>query len=107
MTFRHLKIFIAVAQAGSMSAAARELYIAQPTVSQVIAEIENEYGTGCLSGFPGGSTSPGKDASFWIMPGISPLYLRRWNGTCTMPPGTGPSGWAPPSPWAAVYCLRW
>ena len=44
MTFRHLKIFIAVAQAGSMSAAARELYIAQPTVSQVIAEIENEYG---------------------------------------------------------------
>lgn len=44
MTFRHLKIFIAVAQTGSMSAAARELYIAQPTVSQVIAEIENEYG---------------------------------------------------------------
>lgn len=44
MTFRHLKIFIAVAQSGSMSAAARELYIAQPTVSQVIAEIENEYG---------------------------------------------------------------
>ena len=44
MTFRHLKIFIAVVQTGSMSAAARELYIAQPTVSQVIAEIENEYG---------------------------------------------------------------
>ena len=38
MTFRHLKIFIAVAQTGSMSAAARELYIAQPTVSQVIAD---------------------------------------------------------------------
>ena len=27
MTFRHLKIFIAVAQTGSMSAAARELYL--------------------------------------------------------------------------------
>ena len=44
MTIRHLRIFIAVAEAGTMSGAARELYIAQPTVSQVIGEMEDAYG---------------------------------------------------------------
>lgn len=44
MTIRHLKIFIAVADTGKMSTAAKNLYIAQPTVSQVIAEIEENYG---------------------------------------------------------------
>ncbi len=33
MTIRHLQIFIAVAETGSMSAAAKRLYISQPTVS--------------------------------------------------------------------------
>lgn len=47
MTIRHLKIFIAVADTGKMSLAAKRLYIAQPTVSQVIAEIEETYGV-CL-----------------------------------------------------------
>ena len=40
MTIRHLHIFIAVAETGSMSAAAKRLFISQPTVSQVIAEME-------------------------------------------------------------------
>ena len=44
MTIRHLHIFIAVAETGSMSAAAKRLFISQPTVSQVIAEMEEEYG---------------------------------------------------------------
>lgn len=44
MTIRHLKIFIAVAESGKMSSAAKKLYITQPTVSQVIAEIEENYG---------------------------------------------------------------
>ena len=43
-TIRHLRIFIAVAEAGKMSLAAKSLYIAQPTVSQAVAEIEAEYG---------------------------------------------------------------
>lgn len=43
MTLRHLKIFVAVADCGSMSAAANKLYISQPTVSQAIAEIEKNY----------------------------------------------------------------
>ena len=44
MTIRHLKVFIAVAQTGKMGAAAKELYISQPTVTQVISEIEEQYG---------------------------------------------------------------
>lgn len=43
MTIRHLRILIAVADTGKMSAAAKQLYIAQPTVSQAIGEIENFY----------------------------------------------------------------
>lgn len=44
MTLRHLKIFIAVCDTGSMTAAAKELFIAQPAVSFAIAEMENYYG---------------------------------------------------------------
>lgn len=44
MTLRHLKIFITVADLGSMTAAAKALYIAQPTVSQSISELEDYYG---------------------------------------------------------------
>lgn len=43
MTIRHLKIFIAVAETGSMSAAAQRLYLSQPTVSQAIQELEKHY----------------------------------------------------------------
>ena len=45
MTLRHLKIFITVADLGSMTAAAKALYISQPTVSQSISELEDYYGT--------------------------------------------------------------
>jgi len=40
MTIRHLKIFIAVAETGKMSAAAINIFISQPTVSQAIKELE-------------------------------------------------------------------
>lgn len=43
MTIRHLKIFIAVAQTGLMSAAANRLYLTQPTVSQAIRDLEDHY----------------------------------------------------------------
>ena len=43
MTIRHLKIFIAVAESGSMSATANQFYISQPTVSQTIRELEKHY----------------------------------------------------------------
>ena len=43
MTIRHLKIFIAVAETGFMSAAANRLYLTQPTVSQAIRDLEDHY----------------------------------------------------------------
>lgn len=43
MTIRHLKVFLAVAETGKMSAAADQLFIAQPSVSQAIADIEKYY----------------------------------------------------------------
>ncbi len=43
MTIRHLKIFICVCKHGSMTRAAEELFIAQPAVSNSIAEIEKSY----------------------------------------------------------------
>lgn len=43
MTIRHLKIFIAVAETASMSAAANRLYLTQPTVSQAIRDMEDYY----------------------------------------------------------------
>lgn len=45
MTIRHLKIFLAVADSGTMSQAARRLYITQPSVSQAVRELEEHYHT--------------------------------------------------------------
>ena len=45
MNIRHLKIFIEVAESGKMSIAAAKFYISQPSVSQVIRELENHYHT--------------------------------------------------------------
>lgn len=43
MTIRHLRIFVEVAETGSMSTAARNCFISQPTVSQTIHELEKHY----------------------------------------------------------------
>lgn len=44
MTIRHLRIFAAVYECGSTTAAAKKLFISQPSVSFAIAELENYYG---------------------------------------------------------------
>lgn len=44
MTLRHLRIFIKVAELGSMTAASKALFVAQPTVSQAVSELEDYYG---------------------------------------------------------------
>ncbi len=43
MTIRHLKVFVCVAKHLSMTKAAEELFVAQPAVSNAIAEIEKNY----------------------------------------------------------------
>ncbi len=45
MTKRHLKIFSEVYTTGSMTAAAKKLYMTQPSVSQAIRELEAHYHT--------------------------------------------------------------
>lgn len=44
MTLRHLKIFITVFETGSVTAAAKKLFIAQPSVSLALRELEENYG---------------------------------------------------------------
>lgn len=43
MTIRHLKFFICVCKCGSVTKAAEELFVAQPAVSNTIADIEKHY----------------------------------------------------------------
>lgn len=45
MTIRHLKIFVAVCEEGSITKAGQKLYMAQPTVSFAVSELEKHYGT--------------------------------------------------------------
>lgn len=44
MTLRHFRIFIEVASTGSITQAAHNLYLTQPTVSAAIRELETHYG---------------------------------------------------------------
>jgi DNA-binding transcriptional LysR family regulator len=44
MDLRHFRIFLTVCDTGSMTRAAKNLYMTQPSVSQAITEMEKEYG---------------------------------------------------------------
>lgn len=44
MTIRHLKIFVAVCKEGSVTKAGQRLFMAQPTVSFAVSELEKYYG---------------------------------------------------------------
>jgi DNA-binding transcriptional LysR family regulator len=44
MTLRHLKIFVTVCGEGGITKAAQKLFLAQPTVSFAVAELEKHYG---------------------------------------------------------------
>lgn len=51
-TLRQLTAFIAVAEYKKMSDAAKKLYISQPTVSQIISDLENEYEVQLFERYP-------------------------------------------------------
>ena len=70
MTIRYLTIFLAVAEYGTMSAAAKQLYLSQPTVSQAIREMEQHYHGLLFERF-------GKSVEnyYFLMPGIWSVSL--------------------------------
>lgn len=45
MTIRHLKIFVTVCEEGNITKAGQKLFMAQPTVSLAVSELEKHYGT--------------------------------------------------------------
>lgn len=52
MNLKNLTVFITVAKHGNMSSAAKELFITQPTVSQIILSLEQEYDVILFDRFP-------------------------------------------------------
>ncbi|MCQ5131033.1 LysR family transcriptional regulator [Butyricicoccus faecihominis] len=44
MTLRHLRIFVAICETGSATAAGEMLYLAQPSISLALSELESHYG---------------------------------------------------------------
>lgn len=44
MTIKHLRIFVTVCKEGSTSKASKKLFIAQPSISLAISELEKYYG---------------------------------------------------------------
>ena len=67
MTIRHLRIFLAVADSGTMSQAAKKLYITQPSVSQAVRSWKNTIGFFCLNGYPRNFTSLWQGKPFTLM----------------------------------------
>lgn len=52
MLIRQLSVFLTVCRTGSMTAAAEELFMTQPAVSQTIRELEEHYNTKLFDRFP-------------------------------------------------------
>lgn len=61
----YFKTFYYVARCGSISAAAQQLFISQPAVSQIIKHLENDLGSSLFSAPPKGSASPRKGKSLF------------------------------------------
>src|SRR3954467_9835112 len=60
MELRHLRYFVAVAEAGSLTLAARKLHTSQPSLSRQIRDLEDEAGAQMLTrGARGIELSPG------------------------------------------------
>ena len=54
MELRQLRYFVSIADMGSMSRASRALYISQPSLSQQVAQLEDEVGARLLTRLPSG-----------------------------------------------------
>lgn len=74
MDIRQLRYFIAIAEAGSLSAAAQKLHIAQPSLSQHLANMEQELEVQLVVRSPRGSTLTAEGE----------VLLRHAHGICDM-----------------------
>ena len=82
---RHLRYFVAVAEAGTFTEAAQRMFIAQPTLSHQLRRLEDIVGTRLLhrrrEGVRRGSSTggrPAKGSSGTSHPEAWPLLPRRW-----------------------------
>lgn len=73
MTLQQLKYFIEVANCGSINKAAERLFIAQPSLSNALRELETEIGLELLTRTPRGISLTTDGAEFLATPG------RSWN----------------------------
>lgn len=64
MKLRQIEYFVAVAEAGSLTKASRQLYIAQPSLSQQISSLEDELGAKLFERLPRGLQLTGEGRAF-------------------------------------------
>src|SRR4051812_50216838 len=98
ITWDDVRIFLAVAEAGSVSGAARQLKFGQPTISRRLAEMEQAIGSRLFARGVGGATltgagerllAPAKNMAGWAGEGA-----RAARAQDAVPPGVG--GLTPP-----------
>ena len=70
MDLKGLQYVVAVADAGSFTEAAKNLFVAQPALSRKVAQIEREFGTEFLPARGGGFGSPRRERCFASGPGM-------------------------------------
>lgn len=75
MQLQQLRYFIEVAQTGSISTAAKNLYLSQPSLSQQIINLEKELGISLLIRHSRSVSLSDAGSSSWSTPGGS--WVRR------------------------------
>lgn len=68
MTLQQLRYIVAIAEAGTLSGAAKALFISQPSLTKTVQELENEWASRSLNGPTKGSFSPMMEKSFRLCP---------------------------------------
>lgn len=68
MNLQHLEYLIEIENCGSISKAARRLFVTQPYLSRILKEVESEYGITVFTREKTGITPTDSGWLFWIWP---------------------------------------